>query len=53
MESRKMVLMKLFICRAVMEMQTYEHGEEGKERVRRMEREAWKHMYRLKEISPE
>ena len=53
MESRKMVLMKLFICRAVMEMQTYEHGEEGKERVWRMEREAWKHMYRLKEISPE
>ena len=53
MESRKMVLMKLFICRAVMEMQTYEHKEEGKERVRQMEREAWKHIHRLKEVSPE
>jgi len=48
-----MVLMKLFICRAVMEMQTYEHKEEGKERVRQMEREAWKHIHRLKEVSPE
>ena len=53
MESRKMVLMKLFICRAVMEMQTYEHGEEGKERVQQTEREAWKHIHCLKEISPE
>ena len=29
MESRKMVLMNLYICRAVMEMQTYEHGGGG------------------------
>ena len=31
MESRKMVLMNLYICRAVMEMQTYEHGGGGEE----------------------
>ena len=29
MESRKIVLMNLFICRAVMETQTYEHGGGG------------------------